>query len=166
MTALIADEFMTVTENPIDQVEEFCAENDWVYDRSADEELTAAVPGAYCEYQLRFFWREDGRILQLANVFDARVPAAKLKSVYEVLGRINERLWLGHFELWSEEGLLMFRHSSLLEGSPSPAHLQVLVESALSESERYYPVFQFVIWAGKTPEEAIEAALLDVAGEA
>ncbi|MGF1607221.1 MAG: YbjN domain-containing protein [Rhodothalassiaceae bacterium] len=166
MTALIADEFMGSADNPLDLVEDCSVENDWVYDRPNDEELTAAVPGTYCEFQLRFFWREEGRILQIANVFDARIPEAKTKPIYETLARINERLWLGHFELWSEEGVVMFRHSTILDGELSRPHLELLVETALSESERFYPVFQFVLWAGKTPEQAIEAALLDVAGEA
>jgi len=43
---------------------------------------------------------------------------------------------------------------------------ETLIETALSECERYYPVFQFVIWAGKSPAEAIEIAMLDTVGNA
>jgi hypothetical protein len=43
---------------------------------------------------------------------------------------------------------------------------ETLIETALSECERYYPVFQFVIWAGKAPREAIETAMLETVGEA
>ena len=32
--------------------------------------------------------------------------------------------------------------------------------------ERFYPVFQFVLWGGKSPGEAISAALIDTHGEA
>jgi hypothetical protein len=41
-----------------------------------------------------------------------------------------------------------------------------MVNVALSESERFYPAFQFVIWGGKPPEEAVAAALIDPVGEA
>ena len=34
----------------------------------------------------------------------------------------------------------------------------VLVEAALDECERFYPVFQFVLWGGKSPTEAIAAS--------
>ena len=43
---------------------------------------------------------------------------------------------------------------------------ETLVEAALDECERFYPVFQFVLWGDKTPKEAIAAALVDTAGEA
>jgi hypothetical protein len=36
----------------------------------------------------------------------------------------------------------------------------------MEECERFYPVFQFVLWGGKSPAEAISAALIDTAGEA
>ena len=41
-----------------------------------------------------------------------------------------------------------------------------LSEAALEECERFYPVFQFILWGDKTPAEAIAAALVDAAGEA
>ena len=33
-------------------------------------------------------------------------------------------------------------------------------------AERYYPAFQFVVWAGKSAGEALEAVLLETVGEA
>jgi hypothetical protein len=43
---------------------------------------------------------------------------------------------------------------------------ETLIESAIDECERFYPVFQFVLWGGKSPGEAIAAALIDTHGEA
>ena len=43
---------------------------------------------------------------------------------------------------------------------------ETLVESAIDECERFYPVFQFVLWGGKSPKEALAAALIDTQGEA
>jgi hypothetical protein len=43
---------------------------------------------------------------------------------------------------------------------------QMLVESAIDECERFYPVFQFVLWGGKSPSEAISASLIETRGEA
>jgi hypothetical protein len=48
----------------------------------------------------------------------------------------------------------------------SLAQTETLIESAIDECERYYPVFQFVLWGGKTPREAIAAALIETQGEA
>ena len=43
---------------------------------------------------------------------------------------------------------------------------ETISEAALEECERFYPVFQFVLWGGKSPREAISAALIDTHGEA
>ena len=44
--------------------------------------------------------------------------------------------------------------------------LEDVVDIAFTESERYYPAFQFVIWGGKEPQEAMAAAILETEGEA
>jgi len=38
--------------------------------------------------------------------------------------------------------------------------------TALDSCERYYPAFQFVIWAGKPARDALEAAMFETAGQA
>ena len=43
---------------------------------------------------------------------------------------------------------------------------EALLSAALDASERYYPAYQFVVWAGKTAREALEAAVFETAGEA
>jgi hypothetical protein len=70
--------------------------------------------------------------------------------------------------LSSEDGMPMFRHTLLLRGAgpASVEQLEDLVDISVSESDRYYPAFQFVIWGGKTPKEALDAALIEVVGEA
>ena len=46
------------------------------------------------------------------------------------------------------------------------AQAQALVEIAVEECDRFYPAFQFVLWGGKSPADALEAAMVDPAGEA
>jgi hypothetical protein len=41
-----------------------------------------------------------------------------------------------------------------------------LIRLALDSCERYFPAFQFVIWAGKGAEEALQSSLLETVGEA
>ena len=62
----------------------------------------------------------------------------------------------------------MYRHALPLRGTVGLTREQVedLVETALLECERFYPAFQFVVWGGKTAEEAILASMIDTAGEA
>ena len=100
--------------------------------------------------------------------FDMKVPMAKRTPIYELLATINEKLWLGHFGLWDEEGVPMFRHTSLLRGGTglSPEQIEDMVDLAVSECERFYPAFQFVIWGGKSAADAVASSLLETVGEA
>lgn len=154
--------------NPMDLVEQFVAANDWAFDRRSDEELAAEVPGQWCNYSLYFAWREDMGAIHFTCAFDMKVPEAKRGAIGELLAIINERLWLGHFGLWEDEGVPMFRHTSLLRGGMglAPEQLEDLVDLAITECERFYPAFQFVIWGGKSARDAVASSLLDTVGEA
>jgi len=41
-----------------------------------------------------------------------------------------------------------------------------MLAAAIHACERYFPSFQFVVWAGKSTAEALEAAMFDTVGEA
>lgn len=154
--------------NPVDLVEQFVSANDWAFDRRSEEELAAEVPGQWCNYSLYFAWREDMGAMHFTCAFDMKVPAAKRGAICELLAMINEKLWLGYFGLWEDEGVPMFRHTTLLRGGAglSPEQVEDLVDLAVAECERFYPAFQFVIWGGKSAAEAIAASLLETVGEA
>jgi hypothetical protein len=80
---------------------------------------------------------------------------------------INEQLWLGHFDLWKEDGLLLYRHGLLLAGADTHVgQCEALLKAALEACERYYQSFQFVLWAGKSPEDALAATMLETQGHA
>lgn len=113
-------------------------------------------------------WRPDDEVLQFLAFPDIKVSAEKRATIYEALGLINEQLWLGHFELWSGSGLIVFRHAAMIGPADqlSFEQAEAIAEAAMEECERFYPVFQFVLWGGKSPSEAISAALIDTAGEA
>jgi hypothetical protein len=112
-------------------------------------------------------WREDLEALHLACAFDFKANDARLGAIYRLLALINEQLWLGHFDLWKDDGLLLYRHGLLLAGADSHAgQCEALLRAALEACERYYQAFQFVRWAGKTPEEALAALMLETQGHA
>jgi len=155
-------------ENPLDLIEQVVAANDWPFERHEDGGLTVEVSGRWCAYQLLFAWRAEVTALLFSCAFDMKVPALKRLAICHLVNLINERLWFGHFEVWSEEGMPVFRQATLLRESPglSASQIQDMVDLALNEAERFYPAFQHVVWGGKSPEEAIELALVDTLGEA
>ena len=155
---------------PIDMLENYFAAHGWTHSRDEDE-IVAKVKGSWAEYELRAIWRETDNVLQFLAFPDIRIAEDRRAMLYETIGLVNEQLWIGHFELWSSSGILLFRHAALIGaedsgGAMSLDHAELLIESAIDECERFYPVFQFVLWGGKTPKEALAAALIDTQGEA
>ncbi len=155
---------------PLDVLEDYFAAHGWQSERNGDEEIVAAVKGSWTQYELRAVWRAEDRVLQFLALPDVRVPDEKRALVYETFGLVNEQLWIGHFEMWAASGMILFRHAALLDMSSGAGltleQAETLIEAALDECERFYPVFQFVLWGDKSPQEAIDAALVDTAGEA
>ena len=154
---------------PIDMLEAYYAAPGWEFERH-DDEIVATVKGSWTSYELRALWREDDSVLQFLAFPDIKVTDDRRSAVYEAIGLVNEQLWIGHFELWSTSGVLLYRHAAMIdgedEGTMSLGATELLVESAIEECERFYPVFQFVLWGGKSPKDALAAALIETQGEA
>ena len=155
---------------PLDMLEAYFTAHGWSAERGEDE-VTASVKGSWTEYELRALWREEDGVLQFLAFPDVRVTEDRRASIYEALGLVNEQLWIGHFELWSSSGILLYRNATVVDTQDDEPQLSIraaelLVETALDECERFYPVFQFVLWGGKTPAEALAAAMVETAGEA
>jgi hypothetical protein len=154
--------------NPLDVVERLAAGNDWSFERSSDDEITILVTGRWTDYQLSYTWMGDIEALHLACAFDLRVPERRRAEVQALISLINERLWVGHFDHWNAEGIMMFRHALVLAGGTeaSGKQCEALLSTALEACERYFTAFQFVVWAGKTARDALDAAMFETSGEA
>ena len=153
--------------SPIDLVETLATSNDWSYERNSDDELTVTVSGTWSDYHVSVNWRDDLEALHVASAFDCKVPEARLNEIYRLIAQINEQLWIGHFDLWLHEGLLMYRHGLLLNGTvATPRQCEALIHSAIEACERYYQAFQFVVWAGKEAKEALTSTMFETEGRA
>ncbi|MDR3372262.1 MAG: YbjN domain-containing protein [Ancalomicrobiaceae bacterium] len=154
--------------NPVDVIEHVAALEDWIFERSGDDEITISTNGAWCDYHVSFSWMEEVEAIHLACAFDLKVSEPRRTEVARLISQVNEQLWLGHFDLWSREGVVMYRHGLLLSGGIAPTSRQVegMLSAAIEACERYYQAFQFVVWAGRSAEEALEMAMFETAGEA
>ena len=154
--------------NPLDVVERIAAINDWSFERAGDDEITMLVGGKWSDYQVSFTWMHDIEALHLACAFDLKVPERRRSEVQQLIALVNEQLWIGHFDLWTQDGMVMFRHALVLAGgvSASDRQCEAVLGSALDSCERYFPAFQYVVWAGKSAREAMDATLFETAGEA
>jgi len=154
--------------SPLSVVEEIAASNDLAFERSGEDEVTIVYKGRFTDYQVSFTWMPEIDALHLACAFDMKIPAARNSEVQRLIAAANEQMWVGHFDLWSQSGLVMHRQSLLLPGNmtASNAQCETMFETAVMACERYFPAFQFVIWSGKTATEAMSAAMFDTMGEA
>ena len=154
--------------SPLDVVEHMAAGNNWPFERAGEDEIGLVVTGRWTNYQVSFTWMNDIETLHLACAFDMKVPELRLGDVQKLIALINEQMWIGHFDVWTQNGVIMFRHALVLAGgvAASGRQCEAVLASALDSCERYFPAFQFVIWAGKSPREAMESAMFETTGEA
>ena len=154
--------------NPLEVVEHMASGNNWPFERAGEDEIALIVAGRWTEYQVSFTWMREIEALHLACAFDMKVPEPRLPEVQQLVALINEQLWIGHFDVWMQNGMVMFRHALVLAGgvAASGRQCEAVLGSALDASERYYPAFQFVVWAGKSAREAMDAVMFETCGEA
>jgi hypothetical protein len=153
--------------NPVDLVEDIATRNDWAAERTSTDELTLTVAGQWTDYHVSLNWRDDLETLHIACAFDAKVPDNRLAEVYRLVAQINEQLWLGHFDVWLHEGLIMYRQGLMLNGAlATPHQCEALLKAAFEACERYYQAFQFVVWAGKESREALASTMFETEGQA
>lgn len=155
-------------EHPCDIVERLASVNEWLFEREDEDEIAISVSGRWTEYHIAYTWLPDLETMHVGCAFDLKAPDYRRAEILDLVALINEQMWLGHFDLWKKEGVVMFRHGLLLSGGaqPSAAQLESILSNALDACERYYQAFHFVVWAGKTAREAVAAAMFETVGEA
>ena len=153
---------------PVDMLASLFEARGWPCSYMGEDEIAGEIQGSWANYTIRGIWRREDRVLQLLCLPDIRLTDDKRAAVYELLALVNEQLWVGHFDVWSNGAVLLYRHGLMLgdDGLLSLDQAQTAVEAAIDECDRFYPAFQFVLWGNKTPAEALANAMVDAAGEA
>ena len=154
--------------NPIDVVEEVIYSKKWTFSRADDYELVAEIASKWCQYRFYFTWSEQIRAISLTVTFDLKFPHAKMKDAQELLALINEKLWIGHFDITSKNGIPAYRHTVLSYPEDDVLHHQLenLVDIAIYECEKFYPAFQLVLFEDSDPGRALAISTFDTIGVA
>ena len=155
-------------EHPVDVVERIASFHEWAFDRDDEDEISISVKGKLADYHVAFTWLPELEALHVGCAFDLKVPDRRRGAILSLISLINEHLWIGHFDLWSGEDVVMFRHSLLMAGGADPdgRQCEAILNTAVTGCDRYYQAFQFVLWAGKSAREALDSALFETQGEA
>jgi hypothetical protein len=154
--------------HPVDVIEAVANANEWAFERAGDDEIAISVAGNWTDYHISFSWMEDFEALHLACAFDIKVPETRVTEVMRLLALINEQMLFGHFDLWEQEGAIMFRQALMLNGGVEPTgqQVEVLLSTALEACECYFQAFQFVVWSGISARDALQNVLFETHGSA
>lgn len=155
--------------NPLDTLEELLNGLGWVFSRPNTEELTMHVKSDNGQYVMGFIWQETLMSLQFVCEFDLDIPKERLEMARQNLPRINEDLWLGHFDIPMESARPRFRHTSLLKGwteTSGADHIHNLIEIALNTCEKHFNFFNVMATTLYLPEDLMDLALVETHGEA
>ena len=153
--------------DPLDVVEHVLAAENLAFDRTDDGDLAFTLAGDWKDHELWFAWRPEADCLQLCLSLDLKVPKALRAAGFELLSLVNQRVWLGHFEIWAEDGEIIFRHALSLPGSERPtlASAASMIDAAMEAADRFYPAFDFLV-QGRTPDDAMAACMFETVGQA
>ncbi|MEM9376023.1 MAG: YbjN domain-containing protein [Pseudomonadota bacterium] len=150
-------------------LESCLTEAGWEFQRDEDDETIQCIAGSkWGDMGAMFANRMEPPAVHFSITLDVKPTDSRRAALAELVMMANERLWLGHFDYWGDEGVIIFRHAlpMLDRMEPEPGEVRAVMAAGLDAVNMFVPAFNFVIWAGKSPREALEAALFETAGEA
>lgn len=152
----------------LDVIEQVLELTDWEFERDETGAVQCVANTKWGDMGALFACRREPAALHFSMTLDVKPQTAKQGVIRELVLAMNERLWLGHFDYWVEDHVILFRHALPLAGrvSPTQGEIHSVIAAAAEAVERFVPAFNFVIWAGKTPSEALEAVMFETDGEA
>ena len=110
--------------HPLAVVEDIAADNNWSFERSGEDEVTIVSKGNWTDYQLSFTWMSEIEALHLACAFDMKIPVPRRAEVQRLIAAVNEQLWVGHFDIWTHTGMIMYRQALVLPGGMTASTAQ------------------------------------------
>ena len=165
----LAEDFMTSDDlHPIDVVETLAEYHDWEFDRVTEDQIAMSVEGQWRTYALTLAWSPQDETLRLICTFEMEPPEGRHLQLYDLLNRCNDMVWTGAFTYWADQKLMVWRYGLCLAGGQMAGAQQIdaLITSAVVAAERFYPAFQLVAWADKTPASAMNVAMAEAYGHA
>ena len=154
--------------NPIDMVEDIFTARSFELDRRNINEVVVEVQGKWNNMLLFFAWEASLKCLHISCLMDVDNQMADRSKVFELLALVNENLWVGHFSYWTEQNMPVFKHSVFLNHEEEffEHKISQMIDIAIIEGERMYPVFKVVLTKGLDPKEALYPMMMETVGQA
>lgn len=164
----VEQDFITEDLHPIDIVETLAERREWDFDRVAEDQIAMAIEGSWRTYSLSLAWSHHDETLRLICTFEMDPPEEKKAELALLLDKANDLIWTGCFNLWADQGLMVFRYGLTLAGgaAPTAAQIDTMLRNAVVAAERFYPAFQLVAWGEDSADEALAIAMSEAVGRA
>lgn len=132
--------------------------NQWNFERDDEAEiLRASYAGKNVEFRCAAMINDD-EIVQFFSVLPTRVPPEKRALVAELCVRASFGMKVGTFEFDMETGDIRFHTSAPYPvGTLDDSVIRHVIGINLIMTDKYYPAFMSVIFAGQSPVDAIQA---------
>ncbi len=145
--------------NPIDFVESVFGAKAFEFERRSLNEIVVEIQGKWTNMLLFFSWEENLKCFQLSCFMDMPQMSCSPERMFELLALINEELWLGHFSYWAERKTPVFKHTVIMDNTDFNFEnkLSEMIQIALTECEKFYPIFQAVLTQNILPRQALQS---------
>ena len=155
--------------NPVDMVEELAESKGWTFSRHDDCTINIALPGQKTKFDVSLEWQEEFSALLIACSLPLEISAANYEMAVQALEKINQNVWLGHFDLSNQNKLPTFRHTLLLRMIPTGIAIDLIADIfdiASAECNRFYTTFQLAQAGDQRLHDDLSAAVFETIGEA
>ena len=142
--------------HPINLLEEIIISKNWIFERPIEDEIYIEVPTKYSNLIIQVNWLKNQSRIEIRSFFYNKMDFSDNVEIYKLLNLINNRINYGHFII-NENSFPTFKNSIIIKDYKSLKFdlLKELLNYAILESERFFPILQLVLWGGKKAEEAI-----------
>ncbi|TVQ83807.1 MAG: hypothetical protein EA357_05125 [Micavibrio sp.] len=157
------------TGNPLDLLEELADGRGWMAERVNESLMYMRAAGKNAQYTLQLEWDDEFNALQLSSPLDITLKPEYVAAAAEIFLKINDTMWMGHFDLSAGESKPTYRHTLLLHTVPSPIAVEMvadMTEVAVTECDRFYMTFKMLASGDIRSQEAFSIAMFRTIGEA
>jgi len=142
--------------HPINQLEEIIISKNWIFERPIEDEIYIEVPTKYSNLIIQVTWLKNQSRIEIRSFFYNKMDFSNNIEIYKLLNLINNRINYGHFII-NEDSFPTFKNSIIVKDHKNIKFdlLKEVLNYAILESERFFPILQLVLWGGKKAEEAI-----------
>ncbi|NJL72654.1 MAG: YbjN domain-containing protein [Candidatus Competibacteraceae bacterium] len=154
-----ADHKERTMSTPFEVLKRHLDSHEWNYEAHEDRKVCeTGFTGENVQVRIFLVIDEDDDLMQCFAILPFRVAEAQRARICELICRMNFGLKVGKFELDLSDGEVRHHASSgFLAGVLPDEVISLVLAAVLLTTDRFYPAFMQVLFAGVSPKDACDA---------